>query len=704
MGGEIRDIYEINLRVYVCISSKRAKCQLMAVKETKWRPSPVLWVFIVISSILIFFLNVFQIQHNYNLMQPTIVFEQITPTPPITPKIDVDMTGFLVKTKGCRIPDMEPMDSTVKKFIFAEKLVVCNEAVPALVESNIDSLFVMKKALTAYGVNDTTLFSCCYRQFRRVDPKGSEADHEVQYDDDCVYFNDSVKVNASVEFVKVTCYHDKTALYKDFFSFVPLKAKNSDIVDARSKLNVLIYGIDSISRLNFHRQMPRTNAILKKIKAVELLGYNKVADNTFPNLIPVLTGLSEDELKKNCWPNITSHFDGCPFIWKRYSENGYTTAFGEDASWMGLFSYQKRGFKHQPTDYFSNTFDREAEKQIGNNHRLNVKQCLGARESYKVITDYAEKFIESMSLFRRPYFAFFWSSSLSHDFLNKPKLGDKFFEMFIARLHKKNLLNNTAFIFLSDHGMRWGDIRSTFQGRVEERLPFLHIYLPEWYRNDYPLTYSNLMWNARRLTTPFDLHRTLLDLFDPYALTRQFLHERQENETVRRDYSLFEAITPERTCENASISRHWCTCQTSVKVDTNNTVILEAANFTVHYINRLLVGYDDCVSLELDEVIHAHLRTHDKEIRTEDQSEEQYTLTLRTRPSEALFEVTVKRDVSKDGRSSYEIVGTISRINLYDICCSSSSCVISSKEISFCYTRGPILSQGNVLASKKSSY
>lgn len=50
-------------------------------------------------------------------------------------------------------------------------------------------------------------------------------------------------------------------------------------------------GVDSVSRLNFHRQFPKTVAILKdKLKSYEMYGYNKVRDNTFINLVPMFLG------------------------------------------------------------------------------------------------------------------------------------------------------------------------------------------------------------------------------------------------------------------------------------------------------------------------------------------------------------------------------------------------------------------------------
>jgi len=94
--------------------------------------------------------------------------------------------------------------------------------------------------------------------------------------------------------------------------------------------SVLLIGADALSRLNFYRQMPKTLQFLKDQNAIELLGYNKVDDNTFPNLVPVFTGKSVDEIQKTCWTSNNDYFDDCPFIWKNYSERGYVSNYRLD--------------------------------------------------------------------------------------------------------------------------------------------------------------------------------------------------------------------------------------------------------------------------------------------------------------------------------------------------------------------------------------
>lgn len=55
-------------------------------------------------------------------------------------------------------------------------------------------------------------------------------------------------------------------------------------------LSILLIGIDSISRLNFARSLPKTFRYVEKRKWISLKGYNKMDDNTFPNVMAILTG------------------------------------------------------------------------------------------------------------------------------------------------------------------------------------------------------------------------------------------------------------------------------------------------------------------------------------------------------------------------------------------------------------------------------
>ncbi|KAJ3655276.1 hypothetical protein Zmor_014412 [Zophobas morio] len=647
----------------------------MEIKERRWKVPSLFWLPLFAFGALLFIVDVFQTQYNINpvrLQGEEVVFDQDS------------LKGFLIKTPGCRIPYMDPFDHTVKEFIHKEKKPVCNGGIPALFDSNLTSIYLLNSSLANYTDQNVSVLKCCYQPFHRQEPSEDDNDNKIQFDEKCIPFN--ITATITDEFIKVVCHINRAIVYTDFFSFVPIKTKK--VKFETKPVNILIIGLDAVSRLNFHRQMPKTSEYLKNISSVELLGYNKVGDNTFPNLMPVLTGLSETELQKVCWNADNNHrFDNCPFIWKEYKSKGFVTSFGEDSSWMGIFNYMRKGFHEQPTDYMWGAFNRISENAIGNSHNMNVEECVGARQVYKVFLDYIKKFVTKMDLEERPYFSFYWGASLSHDYLNKPHLGDKHYYKFFRKLKENGHLDNTITIFMSDHGIRWGDIRQTYQGQMEERLPFVFIVLPEWYKGQYQNAYNNLLRNTRRLTTPYDLHETLKDFLNP-AILHEALEKRYQDSP--RGYSLFCEIPANRTCKIADIASHWCTCQQSVEVEKNSSLVIEAANFAVDYMNQQLEGYAQCSELTMNNITDARVMTHNEDILGGNEIKD-FMIILETVPGNGVFEVTLRNTIGFNKTNQFEVMGTISRLNLYG---KQSACITDFHLKLYCYCRS-LLDLGN---------
>lgn len=115
----------------------------------------------------------------------------------------------------------------------------------------------------------------------------------------------------------------RSTVYKDVHAMVVDKGQRRvQNADEPDKPSVLIISIDSLSRLNLIRSMPVTYRLLETHGFVSLDGYTKVADNTFPNLVPILTGLTVGQLTKRCWKSPKDEIDGCPFLWKDVKERG----------------------------------------------------------------------------------------------------------------------------------------------------------------------------------------------------------------------------------------------------------------------------------------------------------------------------------------------------------------------------------------------
>ncbi|XP_069698044.1 uncharacterized protein [Periplaneta americana] len=648
--------------------------------KSKIRISTVGYIGLVLFGAILYILN-FGVDIRYHIY--TLMSDKILP---------IMKSDFVVDTIGCRIPDLDPFDPIVQKFIHEEKPLKCHEKHQLLVDSNLTSLFIVKSALPFFNISDLDQLDCCYQPFWRSKPKkpDDKVDNKITYADNCTSFKESVSIQE--EFVKVLCSVDSRNIYTNYHAFIPLKpevekrckeARENSSTEEKERVSVLLVGMDAVSRMNFHRQLPKTLKILQNMKAIELLGYNKVGDNTFPNLVPVLSGLSEKELKDVCWPNKNAVFDECNWVWKNFSAAGYRTAFGEDATNIGLFNYVKRGFSKQPTDYYSRSYLMQSEKDIGFNKKLNAKLCIGSQMSLSVLLQYISKLAITMA--SKDFFGFFWGTSLTHDYLNFPSLGDGAYEQFLYNLSETGSLNRTVLIFFSDHGIRWGAIRETYQGRLEERLPFVFFIFPEWFRNKYPLASTNLRKNTHHLTTPFDMYETLTDLLNLDQIEMESIRKRStefdNSKQKPRGISLFLPVPKSRTCSEAGIEPHWCTCQRSEVLSVEDSIIKKMSSALVEHLNALLKPYGECSQLQVEDIKSASVQFPLQHLynETKDGGLKDYVIVIQTTPGGALFEGTIRHQIKND---NVQVVGSVSRINSYG---NQSSCILDYHMKLYCY-------------------
>lgn len=122
-------------------------------------------------------------------------------------------------------------------------------------------------------------------------------------------------------------------IYRNVHAVInPKKIENLKVqsnVTSKKKLSVFILGLDSMSRLNFHRTMPLSSNYLDSRGYLEFRGYNKIGDNTFPNLMALLTGYNESWSLNKCDSSRAFGLDDCPFIWKAFRDAGYSIPLGQ---------------------------------------------------------------------------------------------------------------------------------------------------------------------------------------------------------------------------------------------------------------------------------------------------------------------------------------------------------------------------------------
>jgi len=153
----------------------------------------------------------------------------------------------------------------------------------------------------------------------------------------------------------------------------------------------------------------------------------QVGDNTFPNMMPILSGYAEkaktqvDEDFSPYWNDTITYFDDLPVVWTNFSKSGYTTLYNEDDPSYSIFNYHTRnGFKKEPTDYYLRPFWLAMET-------IDIKikpddRCYAHVPKHQYLFNITRDFVLLMTEEERPYFAFTFSTQLSHDFMNSIKV------------------------------------------------------------------------------------------------------------------------------------------------------------------------------------------------------------------------------------------------------------------------------------------
>ncbi|CAF3992675.1 unnamed protein product [Rotaria sp. Silwood1] len=394
----------------------------------------------------------------------------------------------------------------------------------------------------------------------------------------------------------------------------------------------------------------------------------------------MLTGMQEKELPSTLHRDKNGSFVNVyPFVWNKYRDQGYVTGYAEDGPNIGIWTLRLRGFNQTPTDHYMLPF-----------YRLPVTKsflyaqnsyCFGNQTSFELFLSYIRRFWTSYPTDNKFFFGFF--KQYTHDDYSRGSLTDAPIFDLLRTLHKSGQLERTVFILMTDHGARFSAARHTPQGTIEERLPFMSFILPSSFRQKYPRAVNALRTNINRLTTPLDVHATLLSLLD--------MNEASSTNNVnvtQRAISLFNVIPAQRTCDHIKLAPHWCSCLHWQKVNVNDIKIKQAAKHIVNYINQLLsTGRQSlCRPLILDSIRSAQMYrpkknfsvSVDRRIRVLAHWNKAndvvfYQITFRTKPNGAIFEATTQY-TSQTGSLSTDHTH-ISRLNAYK---SSADCIVRS--------------------------
>nr|VZI51082.1 unnamed protein product [Spirometra erinaceieuropaei] len=216
-------------------------------------------------------------------------------------------------------------------------------------------------------------------------------------------------------------------------------------------VNVLLLGIDSLSRLSWLRYLPRTMDLLQRL--IQHRGgifnlFNVVGDGTTANLLALLTGFFEQELPEarrfvaEMMPGQVGLLDASlskeghrgekagktvldefPWIWKEYaSRGGYVTHYIEDTTNYGTFQYRLQGFgsRQTPVDSYGRPcLVAAAQDEARYGKKLG---CTASTPTHKILLESMREFFHANA--GLPRFSLTFLSEMIHEDPSQARLVD----------------------------------------------------------------------------------------------------------------------------------------------------------------------------------------------------------------------------------------------------------------------------------------
>ena len=359
-------------------------------------------------------------------------------------------------------------------------------------------------------------------------------------------------------------------------------------------LDIWILMFDGVSLPNAMRTMPKTRSLLERYGAIEMRGHTVAGKNTAENLWPLIMGSQAVDEEFECvskFSNCTTprYVDEFPTLWAAYKQK-YVTVWGDEWPHLDVFTEYHNGFLKPPTHHSMKPLWADVNKHA----RQWWEPCAFGQMKALIFFQYGASLLQVYQSHRK--FVFFDILSQTH---NAPEFMtglDRPLEQFLET-QLLPAMNRTMLWVMADHGAKQGTLpeKAGFQAVVEFGNPLLSITMPSWFASKYPRLQTNLKNNRLSLTTPYDLHTTLLHLQTYPRAPPPHPYGR----------SLFLPIPHERTCEAAGVPSELCPCDMNVKVEScEGPVYRRAMDVILKGISTLLRPVSDrCLP-----VGHSHMQ------------------------------------------------------------------------------------------------
>eukprot|EP00753_Platysulcus_tardus_P022435 PLAT9586.1.p1 GENE.PLAT9586.1~~PLAT9586.1.p1 ORF type:complete len:820 (+),score=331.54 PLAT9586.1:119-2461(+) len=331
-------------------------------------------------------------------------------------------------------------------------------------------------------------------------------------------------------------------------------------------LNIVVFMLDSVSRLALMHYMPRTASWLQRLQAgwdsehVAVMTNRQLVlgANSPPNQVPLYSG-------HKCFQSNAKIVACTPpsWVWETASTLGYVTAMFHEQ--CRTFAGSRLGFQegkdtldlHPPGLQCAN----EQHPAYGMPSAW-LPVCAGQETMATHLMKRTLAQLQHASRMGTPIFLSSTTASAHSSYW--PAMADMDIVMpeFLQSLLD---VPNTAVLFLSDHGNNHSPVVTTQLGQLELLLPFVSLLLPR--SSLPPAQLQRLQRNMVHMTTPYDWHVTLRQLLALPFGRAVVAADHYNGMDYGRSYNLLtEDIPSARSCTEAGLWRVFCPCGKSSKL------------------------------------------------------------------------------------------------------------------------------------------
>lgn len=225
---------------------------------------------------------------------------------------------------SCKYSVLNPDEESIQRYVKHVRHTHCDHVMPDLVSLGDDG--ILRINYSNLPANSSQNIKCMYRSFAgalkpHITVLGNFSKWVRFRNESNVIYDDQIEVQCFEE--NDVHINEKNALYRFAFAQIAERPNKTFTNSSEDLLSIDIIVLDSTSLNMMRRHMNSTfQYFVNNMGALHLEGYNKVADNSMVNLLPILAGKRYGNQAKD-WPseyplNSVLDLESVPFIWKDF--------------------------------------------------------------------------------------------------------------------------------------------------------------------------------------------------------------------------------------------------------------------------------------------------------------------------------------------------------------------------------------------------